>query len=93
MLNLRKPTIIDRVMIGEDLTFGQLIRAYTVEVHIKGIWVQFSNGTSIGHKKIDIASKGVLASALRLNVTASVSSVHIKRFSAFLPCAAALDSV
>ena len=58
------PTAIDRIVLMEDQTNGQVIRSY--EVHAKIVdntqcdetldvpFTLVSNGTSVGHKKIDI---------------------------------------
>jgi alpha-L-fucosidase len=81
------PTAIDRVVIQEDQRQGQLIRAYVVEVQLVGndsIWMQLSNGTSIGHKKIDLFAAPVTVTAVRLNVTKSVDTPRIRRFTAHL---------
>jgi hypothetical protein len=88
-LTLQHPATIDRVSIGEDLSFGQLIRAYTVSARESAgaAWRSFSEGTSVGNKKIDISAKPVLVQALQLNVTQAVGVPRIKRFAAFAPCA------
>lgn len=88
-LTLQHPMVIDRVSIGEDLSFGQLVRSYTVSARetADGPWRLFSQGTSVGNKKIDIVEQHVVAQALQLNVTTSVGDPHIKRFAAFAPCA------
>lgn len=90
MLQLPTSTKIDRVSIGEDLQYGQLVRAYTVEVQTsgdaRGEWVVFSSGTSIGHKKIDIVKTSLTVTAVRLNITASVAQPHIKLLATFAPC-------
>ncbi len=88
-LTLQHPTTIDRVSIGEDLSFGQLVRAYTVSARESAgaAWRPFSEGTSVGNKKIDILAKPMVVQALQLNVTQAVGVPHIKRFAAFAPCA------
>merc|ERR1712166_1601456 len=47
----------DRVVIQEDLSQGQRIRSYNVEYRqgSGSEWTNFSSGTSVGHKRIDIA--------------------------------------
>jgi alpha-L-fucosidase len=81
----------DRISIGEDLAHGQLIRAYSISVQVKGsnTWQPFSNGTSVGHKKIDVLPQGaapVLATAVRLTVMESVGPPRVKLLAAFAPC-------
>jgi alpha-L-fucosidase len=88
-LTLQRPTTIDRVSIGEDLSFGQLIRMYKISVRESAgvAWRPFSEGTGVGNKKIDISAKPMVVQALLLNVTQAVGVPHIKRFAAFAPCA------
>eukprot|EP01047_Picozoa_sp_COSAG01_P044320 COSAG01_NODE_3996_length_5448_cov_24.489250_6_plen_189_part_00 len=56
LLTLPAPATVDRISVGEDLRFGQLVRAYSVSARKSAgaPWVTFSRGTSVGHKKIDI---------------------------------------
>ncbi|KAK2595478.1 hypothetical protein QQS21_006818 [Conoideocrella luteorostrata] len=61
------PTAIDRIQLMEDQANGQVIRSYEVYAKIVDIggvngtldvpWTLVSNGTSVGHKKIDIFEK------------------------------------
>jgi hypothetical protein len=87
-LTLSAPTTIDRISIGEDLQFGQRVRAYTVSVHTgtPPAWQLFSAGTAIGHKQIDISGVDVLVTAVRLNVTSSVAAPKINLVAAFVRC-------
>ncbi|KAE8450583.1 hypothetical protein EG329_005927 [Mollisiaceae sp. DMI_Dod_QoI] len=72
-------TSIDRIMLMEDQTKGQVIRSYQVWAKIidDGVsdgtldvpWTMISNGTSIGHKKIDIFEKPVTVTDVRVNTT------------------------
>ena len=88
-ISLPKPLAIDRVSIMEDLRFGQLVRSYTVSVQVSGnsTWQPFSRGSAVGHKRIDLLGHpAVMATAVRLNVTASVAPPRIRRLAAFGPC-------
>ena len=49
-----QPTEIDRVVLMEDQTDGQVIRSYGVYGRDHGEWVELSSGRSVGHKKIDM---------------------------------------
>ena len=49
-----EPTTVDRVVLMEDQTNGQVIRSYGVYGKVAGEWMLLSNGTSVGHKKIDL---------------------------------------
>jgi len=86
---------VDRVMLQEDLSKGQRIRAYNVEIKVNGSspWINFSSGTSVGHKRIDIIESGTAltlgpGAALRLVILGFVGGHPpvIRNFAAFSPC-------
>ena len=71
------PASIDRIVLMEDQTKGQVIRSY--QVHAKIVdgqtavvdlpWILVSNGTSIGHKKIDIFREAINVAEIKVNST------------------------
>lgn len=66
----------DRVVVRENQTAGQLIRAYVVEASATGTagpWNTIATGTSMGNKWIHLLpnASGITASAVRVRVTAS----------------------
>eukprot|EP00036_Acanthoecidae_sp_10tr_P006180 CAMPEP_0182943884 /NCGR_PEP_ID=MMETSP0105_2-20130417/53104_1 /TAXON_ID=81532 ORGANISM="Acanthoeca-like sp., Strain 10tr" /NCGR_SAMPLE_ID=MMETSP0105_2 /ASSEMBLY_ACC=CAM_ASM_000205 /LENGTH=436 /DNA_ID=CAMNT_0025083771 /DNA_START=45 /DNA_END=1352 /DNA_ORIENTATION=+ len=70
-LQLSPAASIDRIMIQEDLTYGQRVRSYTVEALVAGKWGPVSSGKSIGNKRIDLFEKEVTATMLRLTIDAN----------------------
>ncbi len=84
------PITVDRSVIQEDQTHGQVIRAYTVDVHLANAtetdpWITVAHGTSIGNKKIDIWQIGPqLVNVVRLSITKSVDTPIIKTFTVHL---------
>ena len=87
VLVFQSPLAVDRVMLMEDQTAGQVIRQYQVAALMDGVptrWTPVSNGTSIGHKKIDIFEAAVVTTALRFTVTKSVDTPMMAAFSAHL---------
>jgi alpha-L-fucosidase len=84
------PVTVDRSVIQEDQTKGQVIRAYTVDVQLANTtnttqWITVAQGTSVGNKKIDIWQAGPqLINAVRLNITKSVDTPVIKAFTVHL---------
>ncbi|KXG51082.1 Glycoside hydrolase, family 29 [Penicillium griseofulvum] len=77
-IKLDKPTDIDRIVLMEDQTNGQVIRSYQVHAKIAdntnadAADIPFklvSNGTSIGHKKIDIFDKPISATEILVKTT------------------------
>ena len=80
---------VDRVMIQEDITQGQRIRAFVVEYLVGGQWVPFSRGESVGNKRIDVVGTPIAgARTFRLNVTQHIGAEGplITNFAAFRPC-------
>lgn len=73
------PTSIDRIMLMEDQTNGQVIRSYQVWAKVvdDGVsdgtldvpWTKLSSGTSIGHKKIDLFDAAVTVTEISVNTT------------------------
>ena len=61
---------VDRVMLVEDQTQGQRIYSYAVEALLADSqeWVPFSQGVSIGAKRIDVAAAPVVVAAMRVRV-------------------------
>lgn len=80
--------VVDRVSVREDQRHGQLVRAYTVEALVGGEWrVLVAGGTSVGNRAIHLFVEPVVASALRLNVTASAlqgpATAYLSEFAAY----------
>jgi alpha-L-fucosidase len=78
-----QPGRIDRVVIQEDLTRGQMIRRYSVTVRSAGVDKVVARGTTIGHKRIHIFP-AVDAEQVRLNIELSLGEARIRRFTAHL---------
>ena len=85
-------TAFDRIMLQEDIAQGQRVRRYSVEYRAGAgePWLVFSNGTSVGHKRIDLTPANIslrTGAALRVVFTSVVASPIISNFAAFGPCA------
>jgi len=84
------PVTVDRSVIQEDQTQGQVIRAYTIDVQLvdsveNNKWIIVAQGTSIGNKKIDVWATGPqLVNAVRLTITETVDTPVIKGFTVHL---------
>jgi alpha-L-fucosidase len=86
-----RPTTIDRLVLREDQQYGQLIRAYQIDIQIKtgDPWLFLLNGTSIGNKKIDLFKDGPIeVLSVRLTATqiapGEQQSPYIRQFTAHL---------
>ena len=78
-----QPTTFDRVVTQEAIQLGQRIREYAIEVHDGQIWKRIHEGTSIGHKKIDILNEPVTAERIRLLLKAA-DAPGLRKFAAYL---------
>lgn len=52
-IDLGKAQPVDHVVLMEDTRCGERIRKYVIEGFDGQKWIQFANGSSVGHKKID----------------------------------------
>lgn len=84
------PVTVDRSVLEEDQTLGQVIRAYTIDVQLADSarsdrWTSVASGTSVGNKKIDLWKSGLQSvTAVRLNITATVDTPVLKAFTVHL---------
>ena len=81
-LKLPHPTAIDHVVLMEDLRKGQHVQAYSVFGRNGNDWHQLSEGTSIGHKKID-PFRAVTVSSLIVRFPKQDGDTVLSRFAAY----------
>ncbi len=81
-LALSKPGPIDHVLVMEDITQGERIRAYVTEGFSGGAWITLSQGTAVGHKKIDRFDP-VPVERVRLRVTKSAAPPIIRKLAVY----------
>ena len=80
--SLPSPTRIDHVILQEDCSAGQRVRAYRLEGRAQGKWVVLGKGTAIGQKRIQPITPTVLE-AVRLIIRESVGQAAIRRLAVF----------
>lgn len=88
------PTSIDRIVLMEDQTQGQVIRAYEVYAKIVDAeemdgtldvpWTLVSNGSSVGHKRIDLFEKAITVTDVVVNATKFVDAPQWRSVSVHL---------
>jgi alpha-L-fucosidase len=82
-LSLEQPKSVNQIVIMEDITQGQRIRAYRIEGRSTGTpWKTICEGQSIGHKRIQ-CFPDVTVKDLRLNVTEAFAPPQIRKLSVF----------
>ena len=81
-VTFERPITFNRALTMEWLNDGQHIEKYTIEAWLDGGWKRVTQGSAIGHKKIDVFD-AVTATRVRLQILASTSEAHIREFQLF----------
>ena len=82
-LNLKTPTVVDRVIIQEEISEGERVLAWHLEgVLTDGSIVKLCDGTNIGHKRI-ARFDPVEVSSLRFVIDSYKAEPLIRRFAVF----------
>ena len=89
---------VNRVILQEDLSFGELVQGFTVEVLPAGGYnpqpVPVAQGSAIGHKRIlyfasgAVYARSVIVTATLLHPGADAAGAHWRNVAVFAPCAA-----
>ncbi|XP_065833189.1 uncharacterized protein [Oscarella lobularis] len=84
-IELNPPATIDRVVLEEDQTHGQTVRAYSVQLQpaANAAPVMAINGSSIGNKKIVLLPAAASYSKVMLSITSSVATPVIRHFGVY----------
>ena len=64
-LDLGSPKTFDVIELREDLKLGQRIAAFHVQVEVDGVWQEFGEGFTVGHKRL---LRGPLVEAQKVRV-------------------------
>lgn len=82
ILGLEPNTVVEHVVIMEDIRYGECVRAYVIEAWYSGEWHEIIRGSAIGHKKIDrIAPSSI--DGLRLRILESDDKPKIRSFAVY----------
>lgn len=82
-LALPRPTVVEHVVVMEDIALGERIREYAIEGRSGAGWATLCRGSSVGHKRIERIEPTEL-SALRLTVTKHEGEPSIRRLAAYV---------
>lgn len=77
-LPLPKGRKFDKIVITEDQSRGQRVRAFSLQVQQRGKWITLAEGTSIGNKFIKKLDAPISGQRIRLLVPKSVNGHLIK---------------
>lgn len=81
-LQLPATQAVNQVVIREDVSKGERIRAYAVEAKVNGQWTTLYKGTAVGNKRI-ITFPAVNTKTLRLRINESIAPPVLLSFSAY----------
>jgi alpha-L-fucosidase len=79
---LNKPSLVNHVIIQEDIRYGESIRKYQLEGLVGKKWIVLTTGESIGQKRIEYF-ENVKVNNLRLKVIEADREIRIKNMSAY----------
>jgi alpha-L-fucosidase len=89
VLTIPVGVVMDRIMLQEDLVWGQRIRNYTVEIHAFPD-VEVIVGGSVGRKRIHLLSQPYVSYDLpmivKLHISGSIATPQLQLFGAYGPC-------
>jgi len=82
-IDLTRPTVIDQVVVMEDLAGGQRIAEHCIEALVSGQWRQVAAGRTVGHKRI-YTIEPVAAAQVRFRCSKSiVEPVEIRNLAVY----------
>ena len=81
-LSFTSPKQVTYVVIMEDIKSGERIREYKLSGMADGKWQPLSQGTCVGHKRIEIIKEGKF-SAVRLEITKSEGKPFIRNITCY----------
>jgi alpha-L-fucosidase len=82
VMDLKKPTMINHIIIREETALGQRVRRYVVEGFRSGKWERIREGTSVGTCKIDFFDTKKVRK-IRLQILDSKGEPSIREFSVY----------
>ena len=84
-IEFRQPTLISHLILQEEIKFGERVREYRLEGKINGKWRLLSEGSCIGHKRIERLENPQRVTAVRLRILQSIGVPLIRNLSVY-PC-------
>lgn len=81
-IKLKRPQIINHIIIQEDIRKGERVRKFEVQAKINGKWKTLGKGSNIGHKHI-MKFDNIKASEIKIVVSKSIDNPLFRSFEVF----------
>ncbi|MDO5980189.1 alpha-L-fucosidase [Flavivirga spongiicola] len=82
ILDLKKPTSINNVLLMEDINKGERVREYTVEAFKNDQWITLCKGELIGHKRLE-RIENISVSKIRISINKSIAKPLMKKIALY----------
>ncbi|WP_255952449.1 alpha-L-fucosidase [Streptomyces odontomachi] len=76
-LTLPHPTTFDQLALGEDITRGQHVERFSVDVWDGARWTAAGAGTTIGHERLLVLPSPVTTTRIRVHIEAARATPHL----------------
>ena len=83
ILKLKQPTLINHIILQEDIKQEERVREYVLDGLVNGEWIQIAVGSCIGQKHIQRITTEVEVEKLRLKIEEAIEKPIISNFSIF----------
>jgi alpha-L-fucosidase len=81
VINLGKPTEIQRFLVQEYIKLGQRVQAFTVEAYVDEQWIELARETTIGYKRIlrfpAVTTTKIRFTILKSKVSPVISNIEL----------------
>lgn len=81
-LDLKRPAMVNVVMLCEDITKGQRVESFVVEALQNGVWQEVAHGTTVGYKRL-LRFPAVTTSHLRLRLLSTRLSANLSEMGVY----------
>ncbi|GHH81274.1 hypothetical protein GCM10018793_38230 [Streptomyces sulfonofaciens] len=76
-LDLPHPATFDQLALGEDITRGQHVEQFTVDIWKDGRWTRAADGTTIGYERLLLTDDPVTTTRIRIRIDAARATPHL----------------
>lgn len=82
VLDVRKDTVFNTLMVKEDISKGQRVESFVLEAMSENGWTTIAEGTTIGYKRM-LKFPEVRTDRIRLTITSTRKTAHIQEIALY----------